>query len=489
MSVLSTHNAGFFSCCSMKLENIVSYINSNKKIPEFVDSSTQFELYKNNNSNDITYHYFAHYDNFRDIVDINPNYHINYTHKYQFMDYSKLDYHNIVPLIQKYFSPSNNINHIICNLEQKYKLNYDNICVLFHRGGDKKEEITLCQYDEYLQFTTKILKENPNIKFLLQSDENAFIEFMKQRFPNNYISFDDELQHLRGLNHLDPSNRYTNYQFSKLFLSIIIIMSKSKYIVCGSGNCSMWMMFYRGHCKNVFQNLNSHFYNRGMKNVWFDHSEPIVHFHHFDKEQQKTKIHEKYINKCTITSDINQHLPTLYFYALECSSIVECGVRGVVSSWAFLNGLVKDDKPKKYMLNDLYPCDVTNLLDAAKGLNVDIQCKWINDIELKLDQNYDLLFIDTWHIYGQLKRELNHFKDNINKYIIMHDTTVDGEFGETLRTNMDGLKQSQETGIPLDEIYKGLMPAIYEFLTDNPNWVIKEIFENNNGLTVLERIY
>jgi hypothetical protein len=128
-------------------------------------------------------------------------------------------------------------------------------------------------------------------------------------------------------------------------------------------------------------------------------------------------------------------------------------------------------------------------LDAAKGLNVDIQCKWINDIELNLDQNYDLLFIDTWHIYGQLKRELNHFKDNINKYIIMHDTTVDGEFGETLRTNMDGLKQSQETGIPLDEIYKGLMPAIYEFLTDNPNWVIKEIFENNNGLTVLERIY
>jgi hypothetical protein len=50
---------------------------------------------------------------------------------------------------------------------------------------------------------------------------------------------------------------------------------------------------------------------------------------------------KKYNELCNIPSDINEHLPTLYKYACECDSILELGVRGCVSSWAFLMG-----KPK-----------------------------------------------------------------------------------------------------------------------------------------------
>ena len=42
------HNSGFFSCCSVKLREIVDFINSNKRIPDIVDSSEQFKWYKNN---------------------------------------------------------------------------------------------------------------------------------------------------------------------------------------------------------------------------------------------------------------------------------------------------------------------------------------------------------------------------------------------------------------------------------------------------------
>jgi hypothetical protein len=34
-------------------------------------------------------------------------------------------------------------------------------------------------------------------------------------------------------------------------------MAKCKYIICGSGNCSIWMMFYRGNCDNVYQFLKN----------------------------------------------------------------------------------------------------------------------------------------------------------------------------------------------------------------------------------------
>ena len=34
-----THNAGFFSCCSCRLSETVEFINSNKRLPDNVDSS------------------------------------------------------------------------------------------------------------------------------------------------------------------------------------------------------------------------------------------------------------------------------------------------------------------------------------------------------------------------------------------------------------------------------------------------------------------
>ena len=46
---------------------------------------------------------------------------------------------------------------------------------------------------------------------------------------------------------------------------------------------------------------------------------------------------------------------------------------------------------------------------------------------------------------------------------------------------------SQKSGIPVEEITKGLGPAISEFLENNPEWYIKEKFTNNNGLTVLAK--
>jgi hypothetical protein len=124
-------------------------------------------------------------------------------------------------------------------------------------------------------------------------------------------------------------------------------------------------------------------------------------------------------------------------------------------------------------------------------MGTDISYIWKNDLDLDIKENADMTFIDTWHVYGQLKRELEKFSKVTNKYIIMHDTTVDEWEGETIR-QFGGLhaaeRQSKATGIPVDEIMKGLWPAIEEFLDANKEWKLKERFTNNNGLTILERI-
>jgi hypothetical protein len=200
-------------------------------------------------------------------------------------------------------------------------------------------------------------------------------------------------------------------------------------------------------------------------------------------------IKNKYNNLSNIPSDINEHLPTLYNYATKCESIIELGVRGCVSSWAFTYGLLNNNKQvKELLLNDIEKCDISELLDTTKEIDMKINYEWINDLKLEVHKNYDLTFIDTWHVYGQLKRELEKYSKITNKYIIMHDTTVDEILGETIRMCMNSNQQSIITEFPIEEINRGLWPAVEEFLQNNTDWVLKERYTNNNGLTILERV-
>jgi hypothetical protein len=72
--------------------------------------------------------------------------------------------------------------------------------------------------------------------------------------------------------------------------------------------------------------------------------------------------------------------------------------------------------------------------------------------------------------------------------LFFHDTTTDEIYGETLRNGWNAVEQSQSSGIPVDEITRGLGPAITEFLNEHPEWQVEQKLTNNNGLTILRRI-
>lgn len=189
-------------------------------------------------------------------------------------------------------------------------------------------------------------------------------------------------------------------------------------------------------------------------------------------------------------SDINEHLNILAIYASQCESVLELGVRGCVSSWAFLIGLLNNNSNIKVLtMNDITECDISEIQKEGTQLGVTINYKWCNDLELEIENNkVDLVFIDTWHVYGQLKRELIKFGKIASKFIVMHDTTVDGIYGESIRCGLNVEEQSKNTGIPVEEILNGLWRAIEEYLKENPQWILEKRFTNNNGLTILKRI-
>lgn len=178
---------------------------------------------------------------------------------------------------------------------------------------------------------------------------------------------------------------------------------------------------------------------------------------------------EEKIYKITNTpSDINEHIPTLIKYGKECEHITEMGVRWITSTWAFLYA-----NPKELCSYDIYDpinwgADINEVYKIADQNNVKFNF-YLSDVTKISITPTDLLFIDTWHVYDQLKVELNLHSQHAKKYIILHDT--------------ESFKYKGES-----ENYKGLWYAIEEFLEANHCWKIHEHFSNNNGLTILKRL-
>lgn len=197
-------------------------------------------------------------------------------------------------------------------------------------------------------------------------------------------------------------------------------------------------------------------------------------------------IFDMYTSKCKEVSDINEHLPTLKEYAEKCTHVTECGVRGVTSSWAFAAGLQGKPSPRLVQVDLDTNQNVVNFGKVARAAGIDVTFYQQSDLVCPIEPT-ELLFIDTWHIYGHLKRELERWHSSVSKWIIMHDTTVDEWLGETIRCRWNAKSQSISSGYPIEEINKGLWPAVSEFLDTHPEWTLEKRFINNNGLTVLRR--
>lgn len=173
---------------------------------------------------------------------------------------------------------------------------------------------------------------------------------------------------------------------------------------------------------------------------------------------------------CQTKSDIQEHLPTLKEYTEKCDTVIEMGVCTAKSTHAFIAG-----KPKKLLsIDNRHPDSITgkiglvdSLYSLCKENNIEFEFLLASTLDIEIEET-DLLFIDTWHTYHQLKKELELHGNKAKKYLIFHDTTS-CEFKDEDGGNI------------------GIWKAINEFLESNSHWEMHKRFTNNNGLTILKR--
>tara|TARA_Y100000296_G_C5108576_1_gene223900 strand:- start:68 stop:721 length:654 start_codon:yes stop_codon:yes gene_type:complete len=178
-------------------------------------------------------------------------------------------------------------------------------------------------------------------------------------------------------------------------------------------------------------------------------------------------------------SDMWYHFNTLAATAKNSDSVVELGVRGIVSTWALLYGLAISNSRlidhidyKKlsitsvktlisYDINDPseYGGNIEEVYDIAQENDVNFSFKKANTLEIELDPCHTIFF-DTDHTYEQLSQELKLHGNKASRYLMFHDTT---------------------------ELGKLIVPAINEFLEENSEWTVLKIENMCNGLVVLAK--
>lgn len=203
--------------------------------------------------------------------------------------------------------------------------------------------------------------------------------------------------------------------------------------------------------------------------------------------QSKKRLKKVYQAKCREPSDIWEHLPRLQKLAKESATVTEIGIRGMVSSWAILQGLEENpSSSRSYIGIDiaLPPQDSLNLaLELAEASGISFQFWHASDMTIDILPT-ELLFIDSLHTYAHLTYELEKFSSKVNKYIALHDTS--GPWGEHDDSEYNG--NYSEYPAYIDRTKRGLWPAVEDFLARHPEWILSERYFNNNGFTILKRI-
>ena len=255
---VTLNNLGFFANCNIILNTIINYFNTYKKIPNNVDTSKSFDIYKPDHltDTDIMNHFFVK-DNLSAIKYVQDIPHIS-DYNYVDINFKTIDYNSINPFINKYFKLNDEINSIVTQLEGKYDIDTDNYIAIYYRGTDMQFQTTDDDFIEYEDKLKLILTDNPTLKILLLTDSKQAYDYFNTRYDITFINENKTSSTHIGIHLENDSN--TNYNDIKNFLASKFIISKCKYIICSSGYGTLFTMFFRNNANNVYQLLNGTWY-------------------------------------------------------------------------------------------------------------------------------------------------------------------------------------------------------------------------------------
>lgn len=264
------HNSGYFSNCSVTLWGLIELYKQNI-LPENINFSYSFIHFKTQEQ--ISYQVDVYPNYFRyepiQIVKVDKEKLLRHDHHGLYVKYT-YDVYNL--FIAKYFSLSSQALENVNNLLKKYKINPSETIAVCYRGTDKSREVKLATPEAYLKTAKQILKQNPNFKILIQTDQKQVRDLFLHHFQDQCIFFEEmpvtegkRVLHLQG----SETIKVSKFEFGLRLLAVTHLISRCRWIVNHTGNMAAWICLFRGNADNIFQfNNKGHLINSWNQLYW-----------------------------------------------------------------------------------------------------------------------------------------------------------------------------------------------------------------------------
>lgn len=266
LKMIRIAKTGFFSDCSILLQNIVDRFNQTTVFPKKLVVSTFSQYQVGVPKKDSHSLFFQNLYN-RSLISPTP---LKFSNGYQYRNYQEIDFRGLRSVIKAYFTPLPVVEELEKRLSDQYRLNVNQLISVYYRGNDKAGETEIASHEEFIEKTKEVLSGYPDYQILVQTDELEFREKFVSVFPKAIVI--EEMPVIPSkttpghtvLNSLEPKVRI---DFAYIHLAVTRIMAKSKIVITHSGNCGLWVLLYRGNSDGVFQYLKKT--GQGQAGKWY----------------------------------------------------------------------------------------------------------------------------------------------------------------------------------------------------------------------------
>lgn len=242
-------NCGFYSN-QFQVFNSLLVLLRHGIIPERIDYSLGYRHFKKDPNQDIYLDF--HKINEKIDLDLFVDIPLPDSNKCQF-DLYRFDIYNKIR--DRFFNPSDLIVERKNILINKYKFDPQKTISVLYRGTDKSTELKLGSPTEYLKVVKNILKNNPDFKVLLQTDQTQVIQYFYDQLGDILITFEEtpSTSSNKVIWSLIEQSDKDSIDWSQWFDAALRCVSECKYLINHTGNVAFFANLYRGNTDEVYQ--------------------------------------------------------------------------------------------------------------------------------------------------------------------------------------------------------------------------------------------
>jgi hypothetical protein len=238
MKIAVIGGGGVTSCLSLRLHDALQYYAKNKVLPTEIDCSGMFSIYRDYPNEDVSKKIFGNYE-----PDNNLEY-VGYDHGWQFAMYDEIQLDKLSKLATNICPVSSYIGNMSYDMAQRIK----GRTAVLYRGNDKALDIPRTHYQAMIQMAL----DSKSTSFIVQTDENDFFSFFKERFPDT-ICFNEIPRINKDPDAYVMPTAGHRVEFCLNFVAALRAIAQADKIIMNTGNTGIWTMLFRGHTKNVWQ--------------------------------------------------------------------------------------------------------------------------------------------------------------------------------------------------------------------------------------------